>query len=153
MPPQCSNKEQYHHFTLFRCQLCTLHMLKKEFFQRFYLFLAKRKGRKKERERNVNVREKHQSVASCTHRDRGPNGQSRHVPWLRIELATFQFVRRCPTNWATWSGLMKSILKDFVLIHPHCRGRDNLDFLPQMERPGCRRFKMASPGKRVSYEL
>ena len=38
-----------------------------------YLFLERREGREKERERNIEVREKHPSVASCRCPDRGPN--------------------------------------------------------------------------------
>ena len=31
----------------------------------------------------------------------GPGQQPRHVPWLRIEPATFQFAGQCPIHWAT----------------------------------------------------
>ena len=34
----------------------------------------------RERERDVNSKEKHQSVASCTHPDQGPHPQPRYVP-------------------------------------------------------------------------
>ena len=36
--------------------------------------------KEKERERNIDVREKHQSVACCTHPDWGLNLQPRYVP-------------------------------------------------------------------------
>ena len=51
--------------------------LKKDFFN---LFLERREGREEERERNISVREKHQSVASrmCPHQRLNP--QPRHVP-------------------------------------------------------------------------
>ena len=38
------------------------------------------KGRQRGRERNINVREKRHSVASCTHPDQGLNMQPRHAP-------------------------------------------------------------------------
>ena len=46
----------------------------------------------KERERNINVREKHQLVAFCRHPNQGPNPQPRHEPWVRIKPTTFQFM-------------------------------------------------------------
>ena len=45
-----------------------------------YLFLERGEGREKEKERNIDVREKHRSVASHTHPDQGPNAQPRRVP-------------------------------------------------------------------------
>ena len=62
-----------------------------------YLFLERGEGREKERETNINVWEKHQLVASCTHPDWGPGPQPRHVPWPRIKPATFLFAG-CPTQ-------------------------------------------------------
>ena len=44
-----------------------------------YLFLERGEGRKKERERNIDVREKHLLVASLTCPDVGPNPKLRHV--------------------------------------------------------------------------
>ena len=52
-----------------------IHLLKD-----FYLFLEKGEGKKKERERNIDVREKHWSVASHTHPDWRLNLQPRPVP-------------------------------------------------------------------------
>ena len=53
----------------------------------FIDFRERRKGRgvrererERERERNIGVREKHPSVASHMHPDRGWNPQPRHVP-------------------------------------------------------------------------
>ena len=40
-------------------------------FLNFYLFLERGEGREKEKERNINVREKHQSVASLLCPDQG----------------------------------------------------------------------------------
>ena len=45
-----------------------------------YLFLERGEGRKKERERNIDVREKHRWVTSCMCPDWGPNPQPGHVP-------------------------------------------------------------------------
>ena len=44
------------------------------------LFLERGEGRGEERERNIDVRQKHQSVASPTLPDQGLNLQPRHVP-------------------------------------------------------------------------
>ena len=38
------------------------------------------RGREREMERNIDVREKHQSLASCMCSDWGPNPQPKHVP-------------------------------------------------------------------------
>ena len=38
------------------------------------------RGRDREMERNIDVREKHQSLASCMCSDWGPNPQPKHVP-------------------------------------------------------------------------
>ena len=62
-------------------------------------FLERGEGRGKEREKKMDVREKHWSADFCP--CRRPNPQSRHVPWPEIEPATFHFAGRCPTNWAT----------------------------------------------------
>ena len=42
----------------------------------------------REKERNINVREKYRLVASCTCPDWGSNSQPRYVPWPGIERAT-----------------------------------------------------------------
>ena len=46
----------------------------------FFVFLFYRK-----RDRNIDVREKHQSVASGMYLNQGLNPQPRHVPWLGIK--------------------------------------------------------------------
>ena len=49
---------------------------------------GERRGR--ERERNIDVQEKHQLVAPFSHTpSRGPGLQPRHVPWPGTEPATF----------------------------------------------------------------
>ena len=45
-------------------------------FKRFYLFLQRVDGR----ERNIELKEEHRSVASCTYPKWGPNLQRRQVP-------------------------------------------------------------------------
>ena len=46
-----------------------------------FIYLSERgEGREKERERNIDVREKHQLGASHTCSNWGQNPQSRHVP-------------------------------------------------------------------------
>ena len=56
------------------------------------------KGREAETERNINMREKYQSVPSCLHPDQEPNLKPRHMPWPGIEPATFRFMGWC-SNW------------------------------------------------------
>ena len=59
-----------------------------------YVFLieSREKGSEKERERNTDVSEKHQLVASCMRPAWGRNVQPRHVPWPGIKPVTCQFV-------------------------------------------------------------
>ena len=44
------------------------------------LILERDEGREKERERNIDVREKHSSAASCMYPDLRQNPQPKHVP-------------------------------------------------------------------------
>ena len=57
-------------------------------FLRFYLFIFRESGekREKERERNIDVSEKHQSVAPCMCPHWGWHQQPRHVPWPGIDI-------------------------------------------------------------------
>ena len=73
------------------------------FLMRFYLFTFRERGREGERKRGraTSVWEKHQSVASHTHPNQGPNPQPRRVPWPGIKPVTFCFAGQGPTNWAT----------------------------------------------------
>ena len=57
------------------CDMCGSSSFKKK---RFYLFFKRGEGRKKERERNIDVWEKHQWVASCT----PPAGKRAHNPGM-----------------------------------------------------------------------
>ena len=67
-----------------------------------HLFIVERReGREKERERNINVRERHWAVDSWMHPKWGPVLQPRHVPWPGIKLMTFHFVGWHPINWST----------------------------------------------------
>ena len=63
------------------------------FFQIFYLYIFRKRWRKKERERNINVWEIHQSSVDS------------HIPptmpWLGVEPVTFQFVVWYSIHWAT----------------------------------------------------
>ena len=45
--------------------------------------------RKRKGEREIDVREKHQSIASYMYPDWGLNLQPRYVPWQRIKTITF----------------------------------------------------------------
>ena len=55
-------------------------MVREDFFFFKILVLERGEGRERERERNIDGREKHQSVASHTHPNQGPNLQPRHMP-------------------------------------------------------------------------
>ena len=63
-------------------------------------FVERGEVREKEGERNINVRDKHQSTASQTYPNWRPNPQPRYVPWLRIKPANFCLSGGHPTNWA-----------------------------------------------------
>ena len=77
------------------------------FLKILFILREREEGREKEKDRNIDAREKHLWVASCTVGsctcpDPGPNQQPRHVPWLAIEQATtLSFAGWDPTNWAT----------------------------------------------------
>ena len=70
-------------------------------FSFFSFFICVLILEREERNRNIDVREKHQLAASQTCPDRILNPQPRHVPWPGIELATFWFAGQHPTHWAT----------------------------------------------------
>ena len=71
------------------------------FFKDFiYLFLERGEGRKKVRERSINVRKKHPLVASCM--------------WNQTS-DLFHFAGRCPTDWATLVSVL-FILTSFLLL-------------------------------------
>ena len=74
------------------------------FFLKDFIYLFLERGEEREKESEKSMSEKHWSVASRMHHDRGPNPQPRHVPWLGIKLVTFGFLGRCPTSWGTQSG-------------------------------------------------
>ena len=66
-----------------------------------FIDLKRGEGREKRRDRNINVREKHQSVASCTHLGEGLNLQPQHILWLGIEPVILQLQDDAPTRRAT----------------------------------------------------
>ena len=63
-----------------------------------YLFIWE-EGREEERERNIDVREKHWLAAFWP--GWGPKPQPWHVPWLEIQPVTTRFAGQRPTSWAT----------------------------------------------------
>ena len=81
------------------------------------LFLEREEGREKERERNTDVWEKHQSIASpmCPNWGQGP--QPMHVPWLGVEPVTVHLSEWHPTPWAT---LIKANLVSILLVCSVC---------------------------------
>ena len=62
-------------------------------FLKIFIYLFKRG---EERERNINVTEKHRSVASCMHPDWGPNPQSRHCTLTGNRTGDLLLCRRTP---------------------------------------------------------
>ena len=64
-----------------------------------YLF----RGREREGETEEEKHWYERNINSCLLYipNQRPNPQSRHVPWLGIELVTFLFAVRCPTYWTT----------------------------------------------------
>ena len=68
----------------------------KKYFKKDLIYLCFRgRGGEGEREgENIDVWEKHRSVASCMHPNPGPGPQPRHVSWPGIQLTTF-----CPLGW------------------------------------------------------
>ena len=68
------------------------------------------KGRGRERERNINVREKHQSVASCNGPNWGQTLHPRHLPSVGIEPVTFWFV-----GW--YSDILSHTSQGCLLFH------------------------------------
>ena len=73
------------------------------------LILERGGGRKTGKERNINVREKHQLVASCHYWGRTP--QCRHVPDRLLNLQPFGLPDDAPTNCHTGQGPKIFIVK------------------------------------------
>ena len=75
---------------------------KLSFYDFIYLFIFReREGREKERERNIYVSGNTDMLPLIALQPgTRPSPQPRHVPWLRFEVATFQFVGWGSTNWA-----------------------------------------------------
>ena len=89
-------------------------------FLKNILFIFREKGREEERERNIDVQEKHRRVASGTH----PHVET----WPGIEPVSFLFVGQWPSHWATTArdgpssffNALLDILFCEVLVHDFC---------------------------------
>ena len=68
-------------------------------------------GREKEKKINVDVREKHWSVAPHTHPNWGPNLQPSYMP--ESSSWTFSLWDNDPTNWATPARAVSNFLQTF----------------------------------------
>ena len=67
-----------------------------------FIFLERREGRQKERERNISVWEKHPPTCCLLHAPDWELGlQPSHVPWWVIEPGIFQFAGQRSAHWAT----------------------------------------------------
>ena len=62
------------------------------------MILERGEGREGERERNIDVREKHQPAAFHMHPNQETNLQPRHVPYPGIKPVTFWFEEQHPTS-------------------------------------------------------
>ena len=81
------------------------------------LLILEREGRDKERERNINVREKHWLVAFSVCPDWGMNPKPRHVPWLEIKPKIFWLAEQHPTNWTTPAMTPLAALGHLCRVH------------------------------------
>ena len=80
-----------------------------------YLLLERRETREKERERNIDVWEI-TSIGCFSHPPNwGPGPKPRHVPWLRIEPATFWFAGRHSEHWTIPARAWRPILPCWAL--------------------------------------
>ena len=87
-----------------------------QFFSRTFFIVFRE--RERVRERHIDTREKHQSVASFMHLDQGLNLQPRFVPWLGFEPATFWCMGWCSNQQSHISQSSPSI---FMLLLRHWR--------------------------------
>ena len=86
--------------------VCNSSMSKKSMYLFFFLtqghifiVLLEKEGEvEREKERNIDGKEKHQLVASLMCPDWGLNPQPRHVPWPGLKPMTFQFIGQCPNQ-------------------------------------------------------
>ena len=70
-----------------------------------YLFLKRGEGREKEKERNIDVREKHLSVPPHMYPGWGSNPQLRHVSWLESNWWPFTLWYVAQPTEPHWLGL------------------------------------------------
>ena len=75
---------------------------KKKYF--IYLFLERREGREKKRERNINVWEKHQMVASTLHPNQGPACNPGMCPAQELNHWPFALWNGAQPTELHWSG-------------------------------------------------
>ena len=85
------------------------------YFKDFILYFREGKGRERERDRSIDVRGKHWSVASCTPPNWGPGPKPRYAPWRGIEPATFQFAGWHSSCWATPARANLTYFKCIIL--------------------------------------
>ena len=71
-------------------------------FRRFYLFIFRERGREGEREGEKHWCVRDTLISCLSHSPNwGPGLQPRHVPWLGIEPAAFQFTGQDSIHWVT----------------------------------------------------
>ena len=104
------NKNQLSHLKEVRMNF--INLFKKDFI---YLFLERVERREKVRERNFDMQDT--SIGCLLHAPSwGPGPQPRHVPWLGMELVTFQFTGRHSIHWTTPARTnLINLLKVFFL--------------------------------------
>ena len=107
-------------------------------------FREREEGR--ERQKNINVRKKHQSFTSSMHRDWGSNLPPRYVPWLGIKPTTYRctgqrsnqlshLARAIPVAESSWRP-SSSLLHSVPCVYLPLSGLSKLPFhtvLPLMK--------------------
>ena len=81
-----------------------------------WLTLERGEGRERGRERNIDLREKHWLVTSCTCPDQGPNPKPRPVTSLGIDPVNFQFTGR-QSHQLSLAGPSKIRAPSIILCH------------------------------------
>ena len=87
----------YHNFVIYyetrKCDASSFVVLflslPEDMFMDFFFYRERGREGERETETETSIWEKHWSVSSCMHPERGSNPQPRYVPWPRIEPAVF----------------------------------------------------------------
>ena len=81
-----------------------------------FLLNFKERGREKDRERNIDVREKHKSYPSSANPGQGLNLQFTHVPYSGFKFSNFDAYGDAPINLVTQAGQSEYIFCSKVSV-------------------------------------